>query len=289
MYTSNIRLHTHRQLATPGLAILCFAAALPAWGQMGLGLSPMLLPIDMSAGEVRNSTLTLGNDDKAAVRYRAELLDFSVDKEATPQFERDFPGESQFSCRQWLTLNPMEGELQAHGQASVRYSIRVPAGVPARTYHCAAGFTSMLDPRNLPQGGPMGIQAAVRVVTTFYVTVGRPTPAGQIQDITLERIAGEKPASDQTAGYRALFVVANEGFTNLRGIGKVDVLAEDGNIVETLDFPSQVILPQRNQRLPMVLRNKLADGRYTIRVRANIGTGEMQEATLGFRVPLETP
>ena len=84
-------------------------------------------------------------------------------------------------------------------------------------------------------------------------------------------------------------MVANEGFTNLRGIGKVDVLAEDGNIVETLDFPSQVILPQRNQRLPMVLRNKLADGRYTIRVRANIGTGEMQEATLGFRVPLETP
>ena len=251
--------------------------------QMGLGLNPMLLPLDLSPGEARTSTLTLGNDDKTATRYHAELLDFSVDREATPQFERDFPGESQFSCKQWLTLNPMDGELQPRGHASVRYSVRVPAGVPARTYHCAVGFTSMPDPRNLQQSGQVGIQAAVRVVATFYVTVGKPTPAGQIQDITLEKIGG-----DQTAGYRALFVIANEGLTNLRGIGKVDVLAEDGKVLETLDFPSQVVLPQRNQRLPVVLRHKLTDGRYTIRVRANIGTGELQEATLGFRYPLET-
>lgn len=259
------------------------AAAAPVCGQMGLGLNPMLLPLDMVPGQVRNNALTLGNSDKTPIRYRADLLDFYVDKEATPQFERDFPAESQFSCRQWLTLNPMEGELQPRGQLSVRYSVRVPEGVPARTYHCAVGFTSLLDPRNAQQTGPVGIQAAVRVVATFYVTVGKPAPDGEIRNITLEAIS-----DDRAAGYRAVFVIENNGFTNLRGIGKVDVLSEDGKVLESLDFPSQVVLPRRSQRLPVLLRRKLPEGRYTIRARANIGTGEMQEATLGFHFPLES-
>ena len=79
-------------MATFGLV----AAAAPVCGQMGLGLNPMLLPLDMVPGQVRNNALTLGNNDKVPIRYRADLLDFYVDKEATPQFERDFPAESQF-------------------------------------------------------------------------------------------------------------------------------------------------------------------------------------------------
>ena len=284
MYRTNFQLPAHRQLTRLAMAMFSIvAAAAPVCGQTGLGLNPMLLPLDMVPGQVRNNALTLGNNDMVPIRYRADLLDFYVDKEATPQFERDFPAESQFSCKQWLTLNPMEGELQPRGQLSVRYSVRVPEGVPARTYHCAVGFTSLLDPRTAQQTGPVGIQAAVRVVATFYVTVGKPVPDGEIKNITLETVS-----DDRAAGYRAVFVIENNGFTNLRGIGKVDVLSEDGKVLESLDFPSQVVLPQRSQRLPVMLRRKLPEGRYTIRARANIGTGEMQEATLGFRFPLES-
>jgi hypothetical protein len=178
----------------------------------------------------------------------------------------------------------MEGEVAPSSQLSVRYSLHVPAEAPPRTYHCAIGFTGLADPRATQQTGRVGIVTAIRIVSTLYVTVGNSVPSGVIKKIALEKVVGAR-----TAGYRAIFSVENSGLTNLRGIGKIEIIAADGKTVETLDFPTIVILPQRTQRIPVVLMKILAEGDYTIRVRANIGTGEIQEASLAFHFPLDIP
>ena len=121
---------------------------------------------------------------------------------------------------------------------------------------------------------------AVEMVSAFYLTVGNPAPEGELKEIAVQKVNDPK-----TSGLRALFTVENSGYTNLRGIGSVEVLDATGNALETRDFPTAVILPKRTQLLPLVLDHKLADGDYTIRVRVNVGTGEIQEATFGFRPP----
>jgi hypothetical protein len=277
---SRSHLDNHRTL-TVALGALCLLAVPAANAQVGLGLSPMRMELKLNPGATRAGSLTLANESKQEARFRTEILDLSLDQEAVPQFELDIPSESQYSCRQWFTVNPMEATVGPQSQLLARYTLRVPANVPVRTYHCAVGFTS-LPPIRKPQEQGFGVNAAVRVIATFYVTIGDPQPDGVVKDIRIEKLPAPSTA------LRAIFGVENSGLTNLRGIGKVEVLDSTGKVIETAEFPTPVILPKRVQYLPLVLKSKFADGDYTIRARVNIGTGEVQEATLAFRPPPAT-
>jgi len=272
-------LHHHRQL---GLAVLCLAGTLiapaTARAQFGLALSPMRVEVNLAPGSQHTGSLAIGNSESQTGRFRTEILDVSIDKEAVPQFEKEIASEAQFSCKNWVTVNPMEAEIAAQSQMPVRYTFRVLAGVPPRTYHCALGFTSLPDPKK--QQASMGIVALLRLTGTFYITVGNPEPAGEIKQISIEKID-----APDTAGYRAVISVENSGLTNLRGAGKVDIVNEGGEVVQSGDFPPVVILPNRTQRLPIVLGKQLTDGSYTLRARVNLGNGEIQEAALRFRLP----
>ncbi len=269
---------------TRKLPSIFFAAACLIPGglkaQTGLALTPMRLEVAAPAGTQRNGVLNVGNDQPTEARFRVEILDVSIDKEAVPQFEKDIPAESLFSCKQWLTVNPMEATMAASSQMSVRYTFRVPQDAPPRTYHCALGFTSLPDARPA-QNGPVGIVALVRMTTTLYITVGSPKPTGELKSITVEPLPGTK-----NSGHRLIFNVENAGFTNLRGAGTVTIQNEAGKTVQTTDFPTTAIYPSRTQRIPLAIDKALPDGAYSVHVRVNLGTNEIQEGRLNFRLPL---
>jgi hypothetical protein len=248
--------------------------------QFGFALSPMRVELNLAPGSQRTGTLSIKNSEDQPGRFRTEILDVSIDKEAVPQFEKEISSEAGFSCKDWVTVNPMEADVAARGQMPVRYTFRVPAGVAPRTYHCALGFTSLPDPKN--QQAPMGIMSLLRLTTTFYITVGAPDPAGEVTGIAIEKIN-----APDTAGYRAVISVQNSGLTNLRGAGVINIEDADGQVVQSGDFPPVVILPSRVQRLPVILSRKLTDGNYTLRTNVNLGNGEVQEAVLRFRLPAE--
>jgi len=272
-------LYDHRKLTLAALALGLTALPQPARAQNGFALSPMRTELNLAPGVQRNGSLAIANEAPEPGRFRTEILDLSIDKEAVPQFEKDIPSEKDFSCKDWVTVNPMEGEVPGRSETLIRYTFRVPPESPARTYHCALGFTSLPDPRK--QQGAMGIVALLRLTSTFYITVGNPPPAGEVKQVSIEKIN-----APETSGYRAVISVENSGLTNLRGAGKVDVLNEGGEIVQASDFPPVVILPSRTQRLPLVLGRKLTAGNYTLRTRVNLGNGEIQEAIFRFRLPI---
>src|SRR5262245_10680771 len=92
--------------------IAAFAAATPAHAQLGLGMTPMRVELSVAPGQQYSGTLKLSSQSGEAVRIRGEALDFHIDKNTTPQFERELPGESAVSCKKWLTLNPTELEIE---------------------------------------------------------------------------------------------------------------------------------------------------------------------------------
>ena len=272
-------LHNHRKLTlfTLALGLSVFPQTLRA--HFGLALSPMRTELNLPAGAQRNGSLALANDDLQTNHFRVDIFDLSIDREAVPQFEKNIPEEKRFSCKDWVTVNPMEGDVPSKGQMMVRYTFRVPPNAPTLTYHCALGFTAITDPKK--QESMMGIQSLLCLASTFYITVGNPVPTGEVRKIDIEKFNAK-----DTAGYRAIISVENSGLTNLRGAGKVDVVDEGGEVVQASDFPPVVILPSRTQRLPVVLNKKLADGNYTLRARVNLGNGEIQEAVFKFRLPM---
>jgi hypothetical protein len=242
----------------------------PLCAQMGLGLSPMRVEIHMAPEASYTGTLRLVNEG-APIHARASLLDFHLDAQQTPQFEDQFPEEAAYSCRNWLTVNPMETDLAAGGQAAVRYTLRVPATAQPRSYYCAAGFTSM-PPAGEAAG--LGVHTAVRVVAALYVIVGAPRVEGQLREVLMERVPGSKDL-------RAVAVVENSGKMFFRPTGSVTVLDPAGHVLETHEITPVPILPERKQRLLIPL--KIAEGQpCVIRVRVDLGTGEIQEGSVAI-------
>jgi hypothetical protein len=265
--------HVHHKRAISSIlaAAALLVSALPAPGQVGLGLSPMRVEVRMTPGGSYTGALRMANEG-GNVRVRTSLLDFHLDTEQTPQFEENLPEEAAYSCRRWLTVNPMETELHDKAESLMRYTIRVPADAQPRSYYCAAGFTS-LPP--VAEGQGVGLQAAVRVVAAFYVVVGNPPIEARLSDITVEQAPRSKDL-------RAVVVLENSGHMYFRPTGSLVVFGPGGQVLETYDVNPLPILPERKQRLLFPL--KIAQGQpCTVRVRVDLGTGEVQEGSVAVQ------
>jgi hypothetical protein len=243
-----------------------------AWGQVGLGLSPMRLEFSSSPGTVHTGVLTLRNEADSPVRVRSETLDFHLDNTATPQFEPALEHEADYSCRQWISINPMETEIGARQSVPVRYTVRVPGNAAARSYHCAAGFNSL---PTATQSRESGIRAAVRMVAAFYFVVGQPAIEGEVSDVKLEAAPG---GADQN--WQAIVTIRNWGHRYFRPTGVIELVDSTGGVVTKADFPALPVLPNRSQRFLLPMNGKTEAGNYQLRARVAIGTPEVQEAVI---------
>jgi hypothetical protein len=276
--------HLYRAL----IVLVCLVAlgglAPEAHAQLGLGLAPMRVELRMAPGQEYSNTVKLSSQSGVSTRVRAEVLDFDIDEAATPQFERNLPSEETTSCRNWLSLNPMEMEIDKDGYLNVRYTFHLPEGLPEGSYNCAAGFTTL--PTAGQQGSGVGLSMAVRIVASFYVVVGRPEVNGKLEEIRLEPMAATK---DHDAGFQAVVVMNNSGRMYYRPIGKLDVLDAQGQIIESADFQSLPVLRERSQRFLFPIKAHLDPGQYKLRARVDIGTGELQEGTADVTVDAAAP
>jgi hypothetical protein len=264
-----IVLHSQRTLILVLLAVALFAA--PGHAQMGLGLAPMRVDLNLAPGAVYSGVLTLGNSGAGIVRIKGEALDFYLDATATPQFGPEYAQEADYSCRTWLVANPMEAEFNTGSQIAVRYTVRVPQNATERSYHCALGFTTQ---PTAEEGKAIGLRTAVQIVAAIYVVLGKPPIEGTIKELKLEYVPDSKDP-----GWRAVVTLQNSGLMHFRPEGDLDVLNEMGAVVETVRFAPLPVLPKRDQKFVFPLKLTGGDGRYTLRARLDLGGNEIQEAT----------
>ena len=247
--------------------LLVASTSAPAAG-LGLGLSPMREEFHFAPGRSETRLLSLSNTSDETTRVRAEVLDFKIDNTATPQFSRYLLSESEFSCRTWLSVNPMETDVPAQQTLTVRYTVQVPLDTPVGGYHCAVGFRT-LSFTTFPVAG---IRSAVRIVATFYVLVGEPT-------INASPIALKLAQHRATARWQAVLTLDNRGRRYFRPRGTVTLLNEYAENIETVSIPSVPILPQRKQQLTLPLDKVEAGRSYTLRLQIDLGGGEIIKAS----------
>jgi hypothetical protein len=263
-------------------------AVSPAHAQLGLGLVPMRIELKMNPGQQYSGALKLSSESGTKTRIRADVLDFDVDATATPQFERNLPQEAATSCKKWLSLNPMEIEIDKGGFLNVRYTLNLPAGLPEGSYNCAAGFTTL--PSAEEQANGMGMRMAVRIVAAIYVVVGNTHVSGSLKEIKLDRLPASLEAPE-AATWQAVVVMENTGQMYYRPTGKLEVLDAQGKTVETAEIPSLPVLRERSQRFLFPLKTHLETGQYKLRALVDIGTGEIQEGVVNVAAeqPAGTP
>jgi hypothetical protein len=239
----------------------------------------------LTPGQQYSGSLKLSNESGEKTRVRAEVLDFDIDDKATPQFERDLPQEAEYSCKEWLSLNPMEIEIAKGGSLLVRYTLRLPAEVAEGSYNCGAGFTTLPAAEQANAG--IGMRMAVRIVSAIYVVVGAPSIRGVLKEIKLEAVPAGKDS--QPGGWQAIVVLQNQGRMYFRPVGKLQVVDDKGQEVETQEFQSLPVLRERDQRFLFPLKTHLETGHYKLRARVDIGTGEIQEGVADVSVEPPAP
>ena len=259
-----------RRSTLAGIVSLIVAAPSGAAADLSLGLSPMREEFRLAAGETVTRVLRLSNASKDAVRIRAEVLDFNIDDTVTPQFAKHLASEAIFSCRSWLRVNPMETDLQPESGMTVRYTLTAPPDTPEGGYHCAAGFRTLASRQSDEQR--TSIRSAVRVVAAFYVLIGEPIIDGSPTGLSL----AYDPATER---WQAILTIENRGRRYFRPSGKLDLLNDRAEMIETAQIPPIPVLPRRKQRLPILLE-KVETGRsYTLRVQIDLGGGEIIEGS----------
>ncbi len=272
----DLELPGHSELAKPkgtlfALAVL-LASGLPAQAQLSLGVQPMTSEFQVAAGAQQSGTLTLRNDSGAKAQLGVQMLDFFVDASETPQFGERYPAESEFSCRDWLELEPPTAEIGPHASLSVRFAIRVPSEAAEQSYHCAAGFTAS---GSAAQAAAIGI--GVRTITAFYVVVGHPQTAAAIKTVALEAVPGD------ATRHRGVIVIENKGLMHVRPRGELSVLRA-GKVLETVAMFTMPVLPKRSQRFLFPLQKPLAAGDYELRARVEIVPGKVEQLSAVVRV-----
>jgi len=246
--------------------------------QVGLGLTPMRLELNLKPGAVHSGGLNLSNEAGTPVRVRGELLDFNIDETSTPQFLRQIPSEAANSCREWLSANPMETELDQSQHSIVRYTIRVPQTATPRSYHCAIGYTTMPSAEQLKQ---TGLRNAIRIIAAIYIIIGKPAIEGDVSGLVYEPVPGSKVGQ-----WRAVLSIQNRGGYFFRPSGTIELISASGATLETIDLVSLPALPHREQRyiVPVTYSNP-ADVKK-LRARVDLGSHEVQEASIDVAPPL---
>jgi len=231
----------------------------------------MKVEIPAVAGKSFSGSLTLTNAGSTVARFRVEMVDFYVDESTTPQFVSHVPDEAPYSCRSWLSANPMELEVGPKSQAPVRYTVRIPANAAESSYHCALGF------RTIPKADDLSgtaMRTAVRLMTVLYPTVGKPPVLGVIKDLKLEQVTAPSGST-----WRAVVVMENSGLMLYRPVGELSVVDASGRVIEKQKVPSFPVLPKRLQRIQVPITNHLAPGAYTLRASIEVGA-EVQQASV---------
>jgi hypothetical protein len=263
--------HLFRIRAIAGFAaIAILILAWPLAAQVNLGLNPMKVDIPATPGRSYSGALVLSNSGTQKSRVRVELLDLYVDETTTPQFVPNAPAEAEYSCRNWLSVNPMELEVDTQGQVIARYSVRVPPGATVRSYHCAIGFRTM---PTISEETGTAMRTAVRMIAVIYPVVGKPAVSGVIKELKLE----QTPTAEGVV-WRAVVVMENTGLMLYRPTGDLDVVDSGGKVIESQKLMSFPALPMRQQRYVLPLKSNLSPGQYTLRARIDVGA-EIQEGS----------
>ncbi len=263
-------------LAFPALLAACvfsFVAASTAHADQKLQLSPLILDLNASAGDVLDETITVAApDDAIDVEIGHADLGFDTDDYAPVLIPDDAKNTTSFSTRGWFSTPKQRYHVPAGATVDIPLTITVPPNTPGGT-HMGAALV-----RTIPGGDDTGgavVHTVAQATTLVFVAVdGGDPPKPRIKEFDVPSRASGGPI-------RTTLVVENEGdeyfsvsgtvrFTG-RGVDESVALRDDQRVVPGQPRQLQVADDDAGDDPGEIeLGRHLKFGRYTITARLKI-------------------
>jgi hypothetical protein len=238
------------------------------------------IKITARPGQVLTREFRLTLDvDQPKTRFNSHMQDWWRNEDGTQSFYRD-PGTLAHSCGRWVTLNPVEIEVQPGGTLVTRLTVSVSSEAKPGGYWCVLTVDELADPLAVQEG--VGVRFLASVSIGVFVNVGDIQRAAEITGVDV-------------IGDTALVKVRNDGNTPLSIEGRFEFVKPGQS------EPTAVINLARNTLLtePILTGlfsailpepSSLPSGRYMVRAIVDYGVdhyiGTQREMTINRDAPI---
>ena len=222
----------------------------------GIGVKPTIIETVVTTDKVIKGAYKVVNSDPETLHVTVQIEDW-LEKRT---------GSSPISIEDWLTVTPMEFDIESQGMREVEYEINVPYGVQgelvAMVFFAAA----------VPTEGAFDITSRFGVSIYAAIEDGMELEC-DIKNITVRRnIIKKKEGGIIDRGFIFVVDIENKGNVHLRPTGVVEILGEyDDKYYVQIErgFP---VYP--GKQLDYAIRwdkTDLPPGRYEANVKINYG------------------
>ena len=261
---------TKKTLTLPAVVLtaMVLAAVSPAQAQLAMSLSPVRVEHAIPPGELWTDIVTVENVSDSPLRARVTVADWYLERNGTPVFVKrgTRPG---LSMSDWIDVNPTEFEI-GHGETQVvRYTLNVPAGLADASYRTAVLVESLPDFAATPDRNVAYLTARIGVI--IYNRVGTEAPQAQV--------VGQEVVSDpEMPNSKAVkLTIRNPGMVNVRLSGESQILTPDGRVLQVVEIPDGVVLPQSEREVLLRLEEPISHRVFSVLSQIDIGREELLE------------
>jgi P pilus assembly chaperone PapD len=261
---------------TTTLALLL--TAVPVSAQVSIEVSPLRVELKAQPGGTTTQAVTIANTGAEAVRVRAELSDWFLSRDGSPQFVD--ATDKTYSATVWTRLAPPEQTIEPGREAIVRFSVTIPASVPPAGYRTGILFEFG------PAAGDTAahrreVQVRSRIATLIYVNVGEPPAAVELVDLR-SRHTPNQPT-------QIIAILKNSGHRTVRTRGTVTLTDANGTVVAKLPVPDVPVLPESEREVAIALNEPdkpaVPAGDYHVEVRIDAGMPAVLVGETTVKVP----
>jgi hypothetical protein len=245
-------------------AVALIVPSQPAMAQTSVEVSPLRIELKAVPGGATTQAITVSNSGKDAVRIRATVSDWYLSRDGSPQFVD--ATDAKFSASAWTRVAPPELVLDAGKQATIRFTLAVPADAAPAGYRTGILF-EFSPPEGVAAAKPREVTFRSRIATMIYANVGEPAAALELTDLRARAL------KDQPL--QIVAVLKNTGLRTVRTRGTLTLFDRNGTAISTMSVPDVPVLPESEREVAIVAIDPAGPrpppGEYRVEVKIDVG------------------
>jgi len=256
-----------KKLILSSVIVLAFLISLqPVEAQIYFGITPIRVEHSLNKGESITDIFYVRNNGTFPLRIKIFPENWYLGHNGNPVFVGS--NSVDYSCRDWIKVNPQDFRIMPDEIKMVRYTITVPEDIPQAGYHASISFENV--PMSVAEKDRSQMVFSGKIAAAVYVKVGKVDIVGEIIDLILH---------EEDNSHVCILVIKNRGKTHFRTQGSIEISDNNGKKVLDVMIPNEVVLPESEREIKCKLNGKLSAGKYTALCTLDIGREEL----LGFK------
>jgi P pilus assembly chaperone PapD len=258
------QLHADARVHALGTLIAALALGMPAAAQTSVEVTPLRLELKAAPGGSTTQAITVNNTGKDAVRVRATISDWHLSRDGSPQFVE--ATDPKYSASSWMRVAPPEIVVDAGKEATVRFTLAVPANVPPAGYRTSVLFEfSPVNASLLPK--PREVAFRSRIATLIYANVGEPSAAVELTDLRTRALPNQPT--------QIVAVLKNSAPRTVRTRGTLTLYDKTNAVIGQTIVPDVPVLPESEREVAIPAfaadKPKPPPGEYRVEIKIDVG------------------